>query len=439
MTEKKKFFVLDTNVILHDPTCIYQFKDNDVLLPIVVLEELDNFKKGNEIINYNAREFVRKLDTHSNHLIFKNGVSLGEHLGKISIRFDREFHPDLKFNFNSDKPDHKILNTAYCLAKSDIPNQVVLVSKDVNLRMKAKSIGLQCMDYIKDHVPDVSELYSGHRTLEVEMEVIEKLYSTGGVLESDLGLNTSLQPNEYIELTCGESTALSVCKGAKPKLVAIEPQARSGIFPRNTEQAFALDALSDPDIKLVSLSGKAGTGKTLLALAAALEKIDDYQQIFLARPIVPLSNKDIGFLPGDIQSKLAPYMQPLYDNLNVIKQQNSSSKKQSLIKDWLKNERLVIAPLAYIRGRSLNNIYFIADESQNLTPHEVKTIITRAGEGTKMVFTGDIFQIDHPYLESQSNGLSYLINKMKGQRIYAHINLAKGERSQLAELATNIL
>lgn len=440
MSGKKKYFVLDTNVILHDPTCISQFKDNDVVIPIIVLEELDNFKKGNEMIHFNARQFMRKLDAHSNQSIFNGGVSLGPGLGKIIIRFDKEFHKDLSFNFDPEKPDHKILNAAYQLSKEDPERQVVLVTKDVNFRMKAKAMGIRCMDYLKDHVPDLSELYNGHRALPVDMDTIEKLHGKDGLAATDLPISKPLQPSEYIELSCGETVALAVCRGARSRLYPIEATARSGIFPRNTEQAFALDALSNFDTTLVSVTGKAGTGKTLLALAAALENIEQYQQIFLARPVIPLSGKDIGFLPGDIQSKIAPYMQPLYDNLNVIKQQSiKNGKKAAQIKEWLKNERLVIAPLAYIRGRSLNNVYFICDESQNLTPHEVKTIITRAGEGTKMVFTGDIFQIDHPYLESQTNGLSYLINKMKGQRLYAHINLEKGERSALAELASNVL
>jgi len=440
MSGKKKYFVLDTNVILHDSTCITQFKDNDVVIPIIVLEELDNFKKGNEMIHFNARQFMRKLDAHSNQNIFNGGVSLGQGLGKIIIRFDREFHKDLHFNFDPDKADHKILNAAYQLSKEEPERQVVLVTKDVNFRMKAKALGLRCMDYLKDHVPDLSELYRGHRSLPVGMDILEKLHDKDGLTAADLPTTPPLEPNEFVELSCGEHIALTVCNGPRSRLMPFEVQSRSGIFPRNTEQAFAMEALSNQDTTLVSITGKAGTGKTLLALAAALENIEQYQQIFLARPVIPLSGKDIGFLPGDVQSKIAPYMQPLYDNLNVIKQQNAKNgKKITQIKEWLKNERLVIAPLAYIRGRSLNNVYFICDESQNLTPHEVKTIITRAGEGSKMVFTGDIYQIDHPYLESQTNGLSYLINKMKGQKLYAHITLEKGERSALAELASNVL
>jgi len=440
--KKKKMFVLDTNVILHDSSCIYQFQENDIVIPITVLEELDQFKKGNETLNYHAREFLRALDSLSGDKIFGDGVDIGHGLGKISVKLDQNIHEDLAFNFSSSKPDHHILNTAYHISRENSRSQVMLVSKDVNLRMKAKSIGLMAQDYTSDHVKDVSALYTGRRIEENIPEfLIDRMYQVPFEIDvSELPTETPLLPNENIIMRDGKKSALGMYDSFSQKIKRVDKVSVYGITPRNAEQTFALNALMNTDIQLVSLSGKAGTGKTLLALAAALEKRKQYHQIYLARPVVPLSNKDIGFLPGDIKSKLEPYMQPLYDNLGVIKNQFvKSDSKHKRIEEFLDDEKLVIAPLSYIRGRSLVKIYFIVDEAQNLTPHEIKTIITRAGEGTKMVFTGDIFQIDHPYLDSQSNGLSYLIEKMQGQKIYAHINLEKGERSELADLASNLL
>jgi len=440
--KKNKIFVLDTNVILHDSSCIYQFADNDIVIPITVLEELDQFKKGNETLNFHAREFVRSLDLLSGDKLFDGGVKIGSGLGRISIKFDKEIHRDLGQVFSPNKPDHHILNTAFFLARDNPKTQIVLVSKDVNLRMKAKSIGLLAQDYKTDHVKDVSALYTGSRVVEnVSDDIIDSMYKMPFEVNKDeLQTDTELVPNEFMILRSTRKSALAADDPFSQTIKRVDKNVVYGITPRNAEQTFALNALLNNDIQLVTMSGKAGTGKTLLALAAALEKRKNYRQIFLARPVVPLSNKDIGYLPGDITSKLDPYMQPLYDNLGVIQNQfKESDVKHRRIKDFLDQEKLVIAPLAYIRGRSIVKVFFIVDEAQNLTPHEIKTIITRAGEGTKMVFTGDIFQIDHPYLDSQSNGLSYLIEKMQGQKIYAHVNLTKGERSELAELASNLL
>jgi PhoH-like ATPase len=328
------------------------------------------------------------------------------------------------------------------LALTKPKRQVILVSKDVNLRMKAKAVGLTAQDYRNDQVKDLRALYHGVRLQEhIEEKIIERLYAPPhAVRVGDLALDPAPLPNEFLILRNGKKSALACYDGQQGQVRRVDKVVAYGINPRNAEQAFAIHALTNPAINLVTISGKAGTGKTLLALAAALECRKHYRQIFMARPVVPLSNKDIGYLPGDIQSKLDPYMQPLYDNLGVIKNQFSSSdQKHRRIDEFLDEEKLVISPLAYIRGRSLVGIYFIVDEAQNLTPHEVKTIITRAGEGTKVVLTGDIFQIDHPYLNSHSNGLSYLIDRMKGQDIYAHVNLTRGERSPLAELASNLL
>ncbi|MFW6254271.1 MAG: PhoH family protein [Chitinivibrionales bacterium] len=441
-SRKKKMFVLDTNVILHDNSCIHQFQEHDVVVPITVLEELDHFKKGNETLNFHAREFSRELDTLSGDKLFERGVKIGPNQGKIIIKLDRDFHEDLLFNFSEQKHDHRILNAAYHLSKENPRMQVILVTKDVNLRMKAKSVGLMAQDYRTDHVKDVSRLYTGWRIEEqMDSTVIKDMYTSESKIETSvLEDRAALVSNEYMILRNGKKSALGVYDPLQMCIRKVDKRQAYGIIPRNAEQTFALDALLNPDIKLVSISGKAGTGKTLLALAAALEKKNIYRQIYLARPVVPLSNKDIGYLPGDINSKLDPYMQPLYDNLGVIQNQfPETGQKHKRIRELLEGEKLMIAPLSYIRGRSLVKIFFIVDEAQNLTPHEIKTIITRAGEGTKMVFTGDIFQIDHPYLDSHSNGLSYLIEKMHGQNLYAHISLEKGERSELAELASDLL
>ncbi|MAT38927.1 MAG: ribonuclease [Ectothiorhodospiraceae bacterium] len=438
---RPKNYVLDTNVILHDSSCIDQFEENNIIIPIAVLEELDQFKKGNEILNFHARQFLRQLDSLSGEKIFKEGIKLGTK-GKISIQLDEDLDPELEKSFSMASPDHRILNTAYLIAKNSPGKTTILVTKDVNLRMKAKSVGLRAEDYTTDRIQDIETLYTGRRVLEdIPEDIIDRMYKVPFELPAEEFNGTnSFKANEYFILRHNKKSALSVYDHVEGMMKRVDKVSAYNITPRNSEQTFALHALLNPEIRLVSLSGKAGTGKTLLALAAALEKKKNYRQIYLARPIVPLSNKDIGYLPGDIQSKLDPYMQPLYDNLGVIQNQFAETDvKHRRIKELLKEEKLVISPLAYIRGRSLVNIYFIVDEAQNLTPHEVKTIITRAGEGTKFVFTGDIFQIDHPYLDSQSNGLSYLIDRMQGQPLYAHITLEKGERSELADLASDLL
>ncbi len=442
MVKKEKIFVLDTNVILHDSSSIHQFDEHAVVIPITVLEELDQFKKGNDSLNFHAREFMRTLDALSGDKLFEGGVKVNAREGRILVCLEREMHKDLMPSFVRQKPDHQILNIAYSVARENPRKEVVLVTKDVNLRMKAKSIGLLAQDYKTDHVPDISRLYTGKRVLDgIPGHLIKSMYSEPYEFSLDeLGAEQSLAPNEFMILRNGKSSALGTFNPFQQVVQRVDKRSSYGIVPRNAEQTFALNALMNPDVRLVTLSGKAGTGKTLLALAAALECKSDYLQIFMARPVVPLSNKDIGYLPGDVASKLDPYMQPLFDNLGVIQNQYAeTAAKHKRIRELLDEEKLVIAPLAYIRGRSLVRIFFIVDEAQNLTPHEVKTIITRAGDNTKMVFTGDINQIDHPYLDSQSNGLSYLIDRMRGQKLYAHVTLEKGERSELAELASDLL
>ena len=442
MTEVRKTFVLDTNVILHDSTCIYQFDEHDIVIPITVIEELDRFKKGKDILNCNAREFLRALDTLTGDHIFNGGVPVSEGQGRISVFLESQFHDKVQANFASTKADHHILNAAYHIATEKGFDQVVLVSKDVNLRMKAKSVGLTAENYRSDHVQNLSELYRGKSVLEnVDGHLIDHLYQAPYEIAVDaLVPENELRANEFLILRNGRKSALGVYDEAQQKVLRVENRVGFGIRPRNAEQAFALSALLNRDIPLVTMSGKAGTGKTLLALAAALETKRHYRQIFVARPVVPLSNKDLGYLPGDVNSKLDPYMQPLHDNLSVIRNQLAQDNTRSQrIRELLEDGKIVITPLSYIRGRSIVKTFFIVDEAQNLTPHEIKTIITRAGEGTKIVFTGDIYQIDHPYLDSHSNGLSYLIEKMKGERLYAHVNLEKGERSDLSDLATRLL
>lgn len=438
-----KTFILDTNVILHDSDCINNFQEHDIVIPITVLEELDQFKKGNQSLNFHAREFVRALDGLSAGKLLNGGVRIAADKGRVSIKLEQELHQDLRLHFPAAaKPDHQILNIGYHLAAADPSRRYILVTKDVNLRMKAKAVGLLAEDYTTDHVKNIGSLYTGCRRLdEVDDELIEAMHrDVGGVPATSLPAHGELLPNEYLILRNIRKSVLATYHHGERKLIKLHRSSVYGITPRNAEQSFAIHALVNPDVPLVTVSGKAGTGKTLLALAAALEQRSRYRQIMLARPIVPLSNKDIGYLPGDIQSKISPYMQPLYDNLAVIRGQFPEQSEMGQMLTRLQEEkRLIIEPLAYIRGRSLVKMYMIVDEAQNLTPHEVKTIITRAGEGTKIVFTGDIHQIDHPYLDAQSNGLSHLIEKMQGQPLYAHINLEKGERSELAMLASELL
>ncbi|NVO10457.1 MAG: PhoH family protein [Bacteroidales bacterium] len=436
----KKLFVLDTNVILHDFNCIYHFQENDIVIPIVALEELDHFKKGNEMINYHAREFARELDKIAGDNLFNGGIKLGKDHGKLRIETGKPFSKEMLESFAEKSPDHRILAIANYLHKSNPDRPVILISKDINLRMKAKSLGLTAQDYLSDKVQDID-------ILKKEIEIISDIDDSNiqQMYEKHEGLSVKelkIKPfaNQFFIIKGNKSSALGRYDRATETIRRIEKLKTYGIEPRNSEQTFSLDALLRPEIQLVSLTGKAGTGKTLLALAAALQQEANFQQILLARPIVALSNRDLGFLPGDVNEKIGPYMQPLFDNLSVIKNKfKSSSKEYQHIEEMQRTDRLVITPLAYIRGRSLSNVFFIVDEAQNLSPHEIKTIITRAGEGSKFVFTGDIQQIDHPYLDMKSNGLSYLSDKMHGQEIFAHINLVKGERSYLAELASNLL
>ena len=441
MSEKRKLFVIDTNVVLHDSTCIHQFEENDIVVPISVLEELDHFKRGNEQLHFNAREFLRQLDELSNQKSTDDSNLQDQKQGKVRVVVNHNWHPDVKAAFQEDCPDHRILNCAYKLSNNNSERETILISKDTNMRLKARSLGITAEDYTTDRIMDLDSVYTGSRLVEdAPGAAIETLINTGQIDLTAFPRITKPKANENFIIRNGTKSALATYNAIEDKILRVEKMPAYGILPRNAEQSFALHMVTDNKVQLVTLSGKAGTGKTLIALAGALKCRSDYRKIYLARPIVPLSNRDLGFLPGDIQSKMEPYMQPLFDNLSVIRHQfRAKDKRVKKINQMLEDEKLLITPLAYIRGRSLQRSFFIVDEAQNLTPHEVKTIITRAGDGTKIVFTGDIQQIDHPYLDKRSNGLTYLISRMKDQDMYAHITLEKGERSQLADLASELL
>ncbi len=439
--KQKKIFVLDTSVILYNHNSINSFDDNDVAIPITVLEELDNFKKGNDNKNFEAREFIRILDKLSGSSSLQDWIPLDiPRGGKFKVAMNEQSDIDARKVFDENKPDHRILNAALVLAKENPDHKVILVTKDINLRLKAKSLNIPAEDFETGKIKDVESLYPGKTLIEnLDKEIIDNIYAEGYCSPEDIGITEPI-PNHYFILKNTKNSALTFYNAVTNHIERIEKRPAHKIMPRNAEQVFALHAILNDSVKLVTLQGVAGTGKTLLALAGALEQRRNFKQLYLARPIVPLSNKDIGYLPGDIKSKLNPYMEPLWDNLKFIQNQFSENDKEyKRIVDSLENEKLVITPLAYIRGRSISNVCFIVDEAQNLTPHEVKTIITRAGENTKIIFTGDIYQIDTPYLDSQSNGLSYLIDKIKHHQIYAHVRLEKGERSELANLANELL
>ncbi|MEX0647431.1 MAG: PhoH family protein [Balneolaceae bacterium] len=437
----KKIFVLDTSVLLYDSDAVKNFEKHDVAIPITVLEELDSFKKGNSVTNLHAREFIRYLDRISDAGMIEKWIPLnGKTHGKIRVVSDEASTEDANKVFGSVKNDHRILNSALKLREKETDKKVVLVSKDINLRLKARALRLDAEDYETIQIKDIDHLYRGKTDLSFnENTLINKLYKDGKLDPADLE-HTDPVSNHYYILKNHSSSALGHYNPRSKNVELVQPLNAYGISPRNAEQTFAMHALMDPEILLASITGAAGTGKTLLALACALEQRSFYRQIYLARPIVPLSNRDLGYLPGDVKSKIDPYMQPLWDNLSIIKNQyKENSKQYQKIDELIESDKLSIVPLAYIRGRSLNNVIFIIDEAQNLTPHEIKTIITRAGENTKIIFTGDIFQIDTPYLDAQSNGLSYLVDRLNNNEIYAHINLEKGERSTLANLASKFL
>ena len=439
----RKIFVLDTSVILYTHNSIMNFAEHDVVIPITVLEELDQFKKGNDTKNFEAREFIRLLDKLSqDHMIHEWTPLNGKTKGNFKVLMNPDNNLNANIIFGEEKNDHKILNAALYLKQHEKERKVILVSKDINLRLKAKSLDILAEDYETGKIKNIVELENTGKYLleDMDPQAINTLYERGSIEAKVILGNRKRKANAFYILKSQKQSVLAYYNTDENILSRVDKQLAYNIKPRNAEQTFALHAILNPRIKLVSIQGVAGTGKTLLALAGALEQRREYKQIFLARPIVPLSNKDIGYLPGDIKSKLNPYMEPLWDNLKFIQNQyKETDKEYQKITELVNQEKLVIQPLAYIRGRSLSNIFFIVDEAQNLTPHEIKTIISRAGENTKIVFTGDVFQIDTPYLDAQSNGLSYLIDRVKDHPLYAHVKLEKGERSELANLANDLL
>ncbi len=440
--KQHKIFVLDTSVILYDHQAIMNFQEHDIAIPIQVLEELDTFKKGNDTMNFEARSFIRNLNEIVKDYLVSDWVPLnGKTKGQIKVILDTSGPKkyDAEKVFDQRKNDHKILNATLILQEQYAKSKVILVSKDICLRLKAKALEIHAEDYETGKIKDLENLNTGMSMQDVRPALIDELFEKGRLPFEKLKGSEKIA-NHYYILKNGKKSILSYLNPQTENLERVEKQSVYNIKPRNAEQTFAIHALMNPDIKLITLRGIAGTGKTLLAIASALEQRRNYQQIFVTRPIVPLGNKDIGYLPGDIKSKVDPYMQPIWDNLKYIKSLlDQRDPEYKRIDEMLENEKISIAPLAYIRGRTLSNVFFIVDEAQNLTPLEVKTIVSRAGENTKIVFTGDIYQIDTPYLDSESNGLSYIIDRVKNHDLFAHVTLVKGERSELANLANDLL
>lgn len=441
----KKIFVLDTSVILYDPQAIFKFDDNIIVVPITVLEEMDRFKKELTETGRNARQFSRYLDGLRKKGPLGAGVDMGKR-GTLIIDLFHDAVAHLPPDLSAEKNDHRILAVALKLRTEKPNNPVIFVTKDVNLRVKADAVGIKSVDFEPSRVT-IEELYSGVTTFDVPGDVIDNFSSQRRLPIKDRGLF----PNGYVILRdqkTPERTAFGRYDPESGHLLPlrIPPHGVWGIKPRNSEQTFVMDALLDDSVSLVTLVGKAGTGKTMMALACGLQKTIDesrYQKLLVSRPIFPLG-KDIGYLPGEVEEKLNPWMQPIFDNVDYIVSFAGGEKpaKRQSRRAWqelINQGMLQIEPLTYIRGRSLAYQFLIVDEAQNLTPHEIKTIITRAGEGTKVVLTGDCYQIDNPYIDSSNNGLTFVVERFKNERAAAHISLSKGERSQLAELATNLL
>ena len=436
----KKTFVLDTNVLLFDPSSINKFSNNKIFIPLVVVEELDRFKRDQNENGRNARHFARMVDEYREEGSLVKGVNLPSG-GTLQISILREpatKHAGIDLSIN----DNLILaNCLYLLEQKEHP---VLITKDINLRLKADALGLEAQDYETSEIT-IDELYSGQRSFAVDAQRLNE-FEQSRFLELSPEEQKEFYPNEYLIIHEHNNPNHRQLGRFYERKGGIVPLIKSregvwGVHPKNMEQQFALDALLNEEIKMVSLVGKAGTGKTLLAIAAGLECAiaqQNYSRVLVSRPIVPMG-RDLGFLPGDVNEKLGPWMQPIFDNIDFLFG-NQRANNQSTTWDELINQGLLhVEPLTYIRGRSLPNQYMIVDEAQNLTPHEIKTIITRAGEGTKIVLTGDSEQIDNPYLDSINNGLVYCIDRLKGEGIVAHTKLQQGERSPLSEIASELL
>ena len=438
----KKMYVLDTNVLLYDPQALTKFQDNSIIIPITVIEEIDRFKKDMNETGRNARQVSRLMDAFRKVGSLSKGVAL-ENGGTLRIEiYEEKVLKRLPPELREERGDNRILAVAVDLMGNEAGMPVILVTKDTNLRIKADALGLDAQDYESDKVA-VEDLYSGVATMEVAADLVDRFYSQGW-----LKLEAGLLPNQYLTLSEAGNPSHSAIgrfdqvSGRMVPLRGAEKEGVWSLFPRNREQSFALDALLDDNVKIVTLVGKAGTGKTLLAIAAGLQKTAEenvYNRLLVSRPVFPMG-RDLGFLPGDIEEKLTPWMQPIFDNVELLLTGHEGEKRHSKgYKELMAMGILDIEPLTYIRGRSIPNQYMIVDEAQNLTPHEIKTIVTRAGEGTKIVLTGDPYQIDNPYVDAESNGLTYVVERLKEQTISGHITMTKGERSELAELAANLL
>ncbi len=440
----KKNFVLDTNVLLHDPRSIFSFGDNNVVIPIYVIEEIDNFKRDLSSLGRNARQVARYLDEFRAQGKLREGVPLGQDKGTIRVLFTERQLPKEWADGHS-SIDNRILAVAVDVRDREKDLPAVFVTKDTNLRIRADALGLHAEDYDVEGVA-IDELWSGVDEVEVDGQAVNDFYAAGVVPVAPGG--DPPPPNEYVVLRDRDNPQhsavgkFSAAKQAYVPLIKISKEGTWGIRPRNKEQSFALDLLLNDEVRLVTVVGKAGTGKTLLAIAAGLQKTMEenvYQKLLVSRPIFPLG-RDIGYLPGDVEEKLNPWMQPIFDNVEYLMNLSRSEKKQGRgYHELMDLGILEIEPLTYIRGRSIPNQYMIVDEAQNLTPHEVKTIITRVGDGTKIVLTGDPYQIDNPYVDQTNNGLIHVVNRFKSERLAGHITMAKGERSPLAELAANLL